>query len=334
MKTAVGASGGDFPEWIVNRLTELTGASHSEVIGALLVANHDPKQAIEILKEMGYEAQGEWQEMEITAAMVKQLRDETDAPMMECKVALTEAGGDMTKAKALLREKGKAAAAKRADRTTAAGVVAMSTSADGKTVGAVVLESETDFVSKNPEFVAIAQKIADIFLANDPGSDPTSVAGVKDLAESGVALFRENVRVAKAVRITSANSIATYVHHDNTKGSIITFSAGDGSDEAVRKVAVHATAFPPEVIRKDQLSQDRLNAELAIEKQRALNEGKAEQMAENIAKGRVNKEFVKSAVLLEQPFYMDTARSVSQYLEQEGKGATIDGFVYLAVGQN
>ncbi len=272
--------------------------------------------------------------MEITAAMVKQLRDETDAPMMECKAALTEAGGDMDRAKALLREKGKAAAAKRADRTTAAGVVAMSTSADGKTVGAVVLESETDFVSKNPEFVAIAQKIADIFLSNDPGSDPTSVAGVKDLAESGVALFRENVKVAKAVRITSTNSIATYVHHDNTKGSIITFASGDGANEAVRKVAVHATAFPPEVIRKDQLSQDRLQAELAIEKQRAMNEGKPEQMAENIAQGRVNKEFVKSAVLLEQPFYMDTARSVSQYLEQEGKGATIDGFVYLAVGQN
>jgi|CXWL01.1.fsa_nt_gi elongation factor Ts len=272
--------------------------------------------------------------MEITAAMVKQLRDETDAPMMECKAALNEAGGDMDKAKSLLREKGKAAAAKRADRTTAAGSVAMATSADGKAVGAVVLESETDFVSKNPEFVAIAQKIAEIFLATDPGSDPTSVAGVKDLVEGGVALFRENIKVAKAVRISSSNEIATYVHHDNTKGSIITFSNGSGADEAVRKVAVHATAFPPEVINKEELSQDRLNAELAIEKQRALNEGKNEQMAENIAKGRVNKEFVKSAVLLEQPFYMDTARSVSQYLEQEGKGAKIDGFVYLAVGQS
>lgn len=293
----------------------------------------DPREALALLAANGYSIQGDLEQMDISAADVKRLREETDAPMMECKAALVEAGGDFEKAKLILREKGKSAAAKRAERSTQAGVVAMATSDDGKTVGAVVLESETDFVAKNPDFIAIANDIAAKYLATDPGADPYSVDGVKEMVEGAVAKIRENIKVAKAVRVTSSNAIATYVHHDNTKGSIITFTEGDGANDAVRKVAVHATAFPPEVVSKDQLSQDRLAEELGIELQRAINEGKPENIAKNIAEGRVNKEFVKKAVLLEQPFYIDNSRSVGQYLSQEGQGAKIENFVYLAVGQ-
>lgn len=326
---------GEFPDddALIVKLAAVAGAPIEVCKQALESAQGDPRQALALLADQGYSIQGDLEKMDIPATDVKRLREETDAPMLECRAALVEAGGDFEKAKLILREKGKAAAAKRADRTTQAGVVAMATSDDGKTVGAVVLESETDFVAKNPEFIEIANDLAAKFLATDPGSDPNSVPGVKEAVEAAVAKIRENIKVAKAVRVTSANPIATYVHFDNTKGSFVTFSEGDGTNELVRKVAVQVVAAEPEVVSKDQLSQTRLEEELAIELQRALNEGKPENIAKNIAEGRVNKEFVKKAVLMEQPFYSDQSRTVGQYLSQEGQGAQVEGFSFLAVGQ-
>jgi elongation factor Ts len=272
--------------------------------------------------------------MAFTAADVKRLREETDAPMMECNAALKEADGDFDKAKSILREKGKAAAAKRADRSTAAGVVAVAATADSKTVGAVVLESETDFVAKNPDFIQIAQELAEIFRDNDPGSDPMSVTAngknVRDIVEGAVGKIRENIKISRAVRLTGDSAIATYVHHDKTKGSLVRGS-GDNA-EAFRRVAIQVVSLPPDVVSKDQLSQEKLNAEIEIETQRAINEGKDEKIARNIAQGRVNKEFVKKAVLLEQPFYADTNKSVQQYLQEEAKGSEVKDFVYLGVG--
>jgi len=262
-----------------------------------------------------------------TAQDVKKLRDDTDAPMMECKAALEEAGGDFEKAKNLLREKGKAAAAKRTDRSTAAGVVAIAASADAKTVGAVVLECETDFVARNEDFIAIAQSVAEIYRDNETVDE----AQIKEIVESAVAKIRENIKVAKSVRLTSDAPIATYVHHDRTKGSIVTAS-GEAADP-LKKVAIQVVAFPPDVLAKEDLSQEKIESEIEIEKQRAINEGKDEKLAENIARGRVNKEYIKRAVLLEQPFYVDASKSVSQYLAEEAKGITVTGFVYLAVGQ-
>lgn len=271
-----------------------------------------------------------------TAADVKRLREETDAPMMECKAALDEADGDFDRAKTILREKGKAAAGKRADRTTAAGVVAFSTTADGKTVGGVVLESETDFVARNEEFIKIAQSIADIYRDNDPGADPTAVASggrtVKEIVEEAVGKIRENIKVARAVRLTSSSPIATYVHHDLTKGAAIV-SSGDAPD-AMRKLAIQVVAFPPQALKKEDLSQEMLESEIKVETDRAIKEGKDPKLAENIARGRVNKEFVKSAVLMEQPFYADLSKSVSQFLSEEAKGVTVEQYVHLAVGQS
>jgi elongation factor Ts len=270
--------------------------------------------------------------MAYTAADVKKLRDETDAPMMECKAALEEAGGDLERAKEILREKGKAAAGKKAGRATSAGVVAFAASADGKTLGAAVVESETDFVAKNEEFVSMAQKVAEYVLANGGVNNPTEDPKFQELAAEIVAKFRENVQITKAIRLESANPIATYIHHDKMKGSAIVLSSGDGKDEAVRKVAVHAVAFPPEVVAKENLDQEKISAELAIETERALQEGKPENIAKNIAQGRVNKEYVKRVVLLEQPFYLDPAKSVAEYLSESAKGAAIESFVYFGVG--
>lgn len=280
--------------------------------------------------------------MAISAADVKRLRDETDAPMMECKAALEEAGGDFEKAKAILREKGKAAATKRAGRSTSAGVVAIARSSNHSAIGAVVLECETDFVARNEEFIVVAQELAEIFLHNDPGSDPLSIShgnkNVGQIVEECVAKFRENTRLTKAVHMEGANLYAGYVHHDKTKGSIVeVVGSGQEALDAGHKVAIQVVAFPPHSVRKEDLSQDVIASELATEKQRAINEGKPAEIAEKIAQGRVNKEFISQVVLLEQPFYADTSKTVGAYIAEQAKaaGAPIDiaAFRYLAVGQ-
>jgi len=262
-----------------------------------------------------------------TAQDVKKLREDTDAPMMECKAALDEAEGDFDKAKNLLREKGKAAAAKRTDRTTAAGVVALATNDDKTIVGGVVLECETDFVARNDDFVAIAQNLAELYRDNATVDEAT----IHGIVEAAVAKIRENIKVTKSIRLVSASPIATYVHHDRTKGSALVIE-GEYSD-AVRKIAVQIVSLPPDVVNKSDLSQEKLDAEIEIETQRAINEGKDEKLARNIATGRVNKEFVKRAVLLEQPYFIDPSKSVSQYLAEEAKGVKLVSFEYLAVGQ-
>jgi elongation factor Ts len=254
------------------------------------------------------------------AADVKKLREDTDAPMMECKAALDEADGDFARAKEILREKGKAAAAKRADRATGAGVVAFAS--EGGYVSGVVFECETDFVALNPEFVAYAQQAAAVGLEEHPQ------AKFDEIATEATAKFRENSKVAKHV-VLKGESV-TYVHHDKTKGAVVTVE-GEASD-AVRKVAIQIVAFPPEVLTKEELPQEKLEAELKIETERAIQEGKPENIAKNIAQGRINKEFIKRVVLLEQPFYADASKSVTQFLAEEAKGSTITGFAYLAVG--
>lgn len=278
--------------------------------------------------------------MAYTMADVKRLREETDAPMMECKAALEEADGDFEKAKNLLREKGKAAAAKKADRSTAAGVVAVAHSHEHDVVGAVVLECETDFVARNEGFIAIAKELAEVFLHNDPGTDPLAVKHgdktVGEIVEETIAKFRENTKLTRAVKLTTPNRFATYVHHDNMK-SVIVEIAGEVEPEIAgnvgRQVAIQAVAFPPEFISRDEISAEKIAAEMEVETQRAINEGKDEKIAANIAKGRIEKEYIKRVVLLEQPFYRDPAVSLNQYIQTEGKGAKIVKIVRLAVGE-
>ena len=265
--------------------------------------------------------------MAYTAADVKKLREETDAPMMECKTALDEAEGNYDRAKEILREKGKAAAQKRVGRSTAAGVVAFASSPDGMTVGGVVLESETDFVARNEDFIAIAQKLAEIVR----DSERVDEAQLAEIVEGAVAKIRENIKITKRVRIADGKPVLTYVHHDRTKGAAVV--VGGPATEEVRKVAIQIVSNPPEVLSKNQLSQEKIDKEIETETQRAINEGKDEKIAENIARGRVNKEYIKKAVLLEQPFYIDPSKSVAQYLAESAKGSTIVAFHYLAIGQ-
>ncbi len=251
---------------------------------------------------------------------IMKLRGETDAPVNECKQALTEAEGDLARAKEILREKGKAQAGKKAGRATGAGTVAVAKS--GNAVAGVVLESETDFVTKNEAFSEIAQQAADA-LVKDANAD------LSTFAADAVAKFRENSLIGKTFRSDKGGTIATYVHHDKSKGAIV---IGTGDEEALRQVAIQVVAFPDtQVVSKDQLSQEFLEKELELETRRAIDEGKPENIAKNIAQGRVNKETIKRVVLTEQGFYKDANLSVAQFLKENGN-STVTEFALLAVG--
>lgn len=277
--------------------------------------------------------------MSFTAADVKRLREETDAPMMECNAALKEANGDYDRAKEILREKGKAAAAKRSDRSTAAGLVALATK-PGKVAG-VVVECETDFVSGNADFQASVQAMADSALAN-LGAGATldqalaiTVNGhsLKDEVEALVGKIRENI-VLKKVLVLEGAQYGYYLHHTKDKAAIVTFDGGnDGSEPVAKDLAMQVVSLTPAVLSKDNLSQEMLDKEMKIEIDRALQEGKPEEMAKKIAEGRVNKEFVKSVVLMEQPFFKDGSINVSQHVANNGGGMKVLAFDRLFVGQ-
>jgi elongation factor Ts len=265
--------------------------------------------------------------MPVSAQDVKRLRDLTDAPMGECKAALEEAGGDLERAKDILREKGKAAASKRSGRSTGAGAVAVSHSANNQEVGAVVLESETDFVSKNEGFVNLAKELAEIFQHNDPGSDPLAVKHgdrtVGELIEGAVATFRENIKLTKALHLHSdSNTFAAYIHHSGDKGSIVEIAGTPSNGHAVgRDVAIQTVAFPAEYVSKDQVPAEFVEKQIELETKRAMDEGKPENIAKNIAQGRVNKEIMQQVVLMEQPFYKELSKTVGAYISEEAKSA-------------
>lgn len=274
--------------------------------------------------------------MAISAADVKTLRSLTDAPMMECKAALEEAGGDMERAKDILREKGKAAATKRADRSTSEGVVAIATS--GNKLGAVVVECETDFVANNQDFIALVQEMADVVM-NAPSSekeisDPSAVADSsgKTLAqycEDAVAKIRENIVVKRALKLEGGN-YASYVHHDRKKAAVVELATAPSQD--LKDIAIQIVALNPQFIYKEELSQEVLDKEIELQTKRAIEEGKDAKMAENIARGRVNKEYVKEVVLSEQSYFRDTSKSVGQYIQEQGGDVKVLAMYKLYVG--
>lgn len=276
----------------------------------------------------------------ISAADVKRLREETDAPMMECKAALVEADGDFEKAKQILRETGKAAAAKRSGRSTSEGIAQFVVSPDGKTAVGVVVESETDFVAKNESFKALVSKIANGMLAAGSTDESTVIDGetVASHLEKAVAVIRENIVLKQAVLLKATDGvIAVYNHHDAKKASAVEVS-GNASNikDAGFQVAIQTVAFPPSFLKKEDVPADVIANEIKIETERAINEGKPADIAAKAAQGRVNKEYFQSQVLLEQMMYTDDKKSVSAYLDEEGKVGggpiSVHKFVRLEVG--
>lgn len=272
---------------------------------------------------------------------MKKLREETDAPMMEGKKALVQAAAELgdaateeavaARAKEILKEGGKLQAGKRQDRTVSQGTVAVGRS--GSTVAAVALLCETDFVARNEDFIALAQKLADAFAAQDPGDAPltANVGGqtVQELIEDAVAKIRENIQLGGVVRL-EGEAVGAYLHHDKMKAALVAVSGGNGTaEDMANKIGTQVVALQPEFISKEQIDQERLSKELESEKQKAIESGKPAEIAEKIAQGRVAKELLSEIVLLEQQWYADLSKKVGDVVG----GLKIKRFVRIEAGK-
>ncbi|MCH8979434.1 MAG: translation elongation factor Ts [Armatimonadetes bacterium] len=279
--------------------------------------------------------------VKIDAQIVKRLRQETGAPMMECKKALVEAEGDFDRAKQILREKGQAQAAKRAGRATSEGIAAVVASEDSTKVACIVVECETDFVARNADFKTMVGELADGLLASvEAGAGETvepdlstviNGMSLQQHAEEAVAKIRENIRIVSAVVAKAADGgkIAVYNHTNTGKAASYIEYTGDDA-KAAFQVAIQTVAFPPTFLRKEDVPQNLIDEEIKTETQRAINEGKPADIAGKIAQGRVNKEFFQSRVLLEQPLWTDAKKKVSDYAK--AAGIEIVGYRHFAVG--
>jgi len=264
---------------------------------------------------------------EITASMVKELREKTDAPMMECKKALTEAGGDMARAEEILRVKLGSKASKAAARVTAEGLVGLHISADGKLGAIIEVNCETDFVAKNEDFVAFVNRLAEVVAVNDP----TDVAalGEVSLGEATVEATRtaligkigENITIRRFQRIQTDKRLASYVHGGKI-GVLVEF---EGADEVGKDLAMHIAATKPKALDAAGVPQADIDAERSVAEQKAAESGKPAEIVAKMVEGSVQK-FLKEVTLLSQPFVKNDKQSVAQMLKE--KGASVSQFVH------
>ncbi|WP_276359245.1 translation elongation factor Ts [Daejeonella sp. H1SJ63] len=275
--------------------------------------------------------------VQITAADVNKLRQQTGAGMMDCKKALTEANGDFEAAIDYLRKKGAKVAASRQDRESNEGVVIAKTTADGKRGVIVEFNCETDFVAKNADFVAFANSIADLAIEKNPASLEELVnldLNGEKLADSIISQtgkIGEKVGVSKYESITGEKVIA-YIHGNYRLGVLVALSSNPASAEEIGKdVAMQIAAMNPVAIDKGDVDSKTIERELEIAKDVIRAEGKPEEMVEKIAAGKLNK-FYKDSTLLNQEFVKDSSKTVAQFLNDVEKGLTVTAFKRVQLG--
>ena len=283
----------------------------------------------------------------ITAAMVKELREMTDAGMMECKKALVEADGDMDKAVDVLRTRGLAAAAKKVGRATNEGTV-MAIVSDDATKGAVVeLNCETDFVGMNEKFKGYAEKIARAAMAANVEDIEALKAvdaegeTVEDVLTDAIHTLGENMNLARAA-VVEAGGVASYIHGGGKIGVLVTFDvegidpASDEFQHCGRDVAMQVAAASPVSATRESVPAEVVAHEMEIYKAQAADSGKPENIQEKIATGRLEK-FYKENCLTEQAFVKNPDQSVSEYVNEVAKklGGTIkvSGFKRFMLGE-
>jgi elongation factor Ts len=275
---------------------------------------------------------------EITASTVMELRGRTGLPMMECKKALTEAGGDLAKAEELLRIRSGARASKAADRVAAEGVVGAFVAADGKAGALVEVNCETDFVARNPDFVAFAGALARLVAEKAP-SDlaaltalPYTGGTVESARTALVQKIGENMSVRRFVRMTTPGRLAQYVHGGGKIGVMVALTGGD--DQTGKDVAMHIAAsvasVRPVCVSRDQVPRDLVERERAIYSAQAAESGKPPEIVVKMVEGRVSK-FLSEVTLLGQPFVKNPDESVEKYLKT--RGAKVERFELYVVGE-
>lgn len=270
---------------------------------------------------------------EITAGMVKELRERTDAPMMDCKKALTEAEGDMTRAEEILRVRFGNKASKAAGRVAAEGTVGVSISADGKSGAMIEVNSETDFCAKNEDFLKFVNELATVVAANSPANIEAVAAlsmngaTVEETRAQLVGKIGENITPRRFVRPNVQGKLVSYIHGSKI-GVLVDLVGGD---EALAKdIAMHIAAAKPKSLDASGISQDLIEAERRVAIEKAKEAGKPEAMLEKIADGTVQK-FLKEVTLLSQPFVKDDKLTIEQLLKS--KGASVASFTMYTVGE-
>ncbi|MBL8489617.1 MAG: elongation factor Ts [Rhodocyclaceae bacterium] len=273
---------------------------------------------------------------EITASMVKELREKTDAPMMECKKALTEAGGDMAKAEEILRVKLGNKATKAAARVAAEGIVGVYLSADGKLASMIEVNCETDFVAKNDEFNALVKNLATLvaekFPADVAALSALEIGGTSvEAARSAlVGKVGENMSIRRFVRCQAEGKWSSYVHGGSKIGVLVDVVGGD--EQLAKDLAMHVAASKPKSLDASGVPADLLDTERRIAIEKAREAGKPEAMLEKIAEGTVQK-YLKDVTLLGQVFVKaeDGKQTIEQLLK--AKGARVAGFTLYVVGE-
>ena len=282
---------------------------------------------------------------QITAALVKDLRERSGAGMMDAKKALVENDGDMEAAIDWLRTKGLSKAAKKSGRTAADGRVATVLSGDGKTGAMVELNAETDFVARNEKFQKALTQIANTALDTDgtleslkEAKAPEGDGTVNDMITGLVATIGENMTLRRVAKLEAPNGqVAAYVHSAEAPdmgkiGVLVALEGGDAEKvaDAGRKVAMHIAATSPASATTDDLDPELVERERQVLTEQARESGKPDNVIEKMIEGRLKK-FYKEVVLVEQPFVMDPDQTVGQYIESQG--AKLMGFTRFTLGE-
>ncbi|HSQ79810.1 MAG TPA: translation elongation factor Ts [Casimicrobiaceae bacterium] len=271
---------------------------------------------------------------EISASTVMELRQRTGLGMMECKKALTEAGGDIAKAEELLRIKSGAKASKAAGRIAAEGMIGISVAGDGRTAAIVEVNCETDFVAKNDDFKAFVNEVAQIVARDDP-ADVAALSALKLASGETVEVRRvalvqkigENITLRRFSRVVAQGRIASYVHGSKI-GVLVDVTGGEAT--LGKDIAMHIAASKPMAVSKEQVPADVVAKERSIAEARAAESGKPANIVEKMVEGAVAK-FLAEVTLLAQVFVKSDKETVGNIAKAQG--ATINGFVLYVVGE-
>lgn len=256
----------------------------------------------------------------ITTEQVKELRDKTSISVMQCRKALEEAGGDMEKAIIILQKKGGEVAAKKSDRTATDGLIIIR--ADQGRALTLILNCETDFVAKNEDFIAAANKIADI--AWTDGAEKAR-AEAPTIVEAVVMKIGENIQLG-AIEELTGDAVGAYTHHTGKTAAVVVLKGG--TPEVAKDIAMHVTAMKPGFLSADEISEENKANVTEVLKAEVENSDKPEEMKAKILEGKIAA-FFKEQILLDQPFFKTPEKTIKQYAEAHG--ATVEKFVLYNV---
>lgn len=273
---------------------------------------------------------------EITASMVRELRDKTDAPMMECKKALVEAGGNPAKAEELLRVRLGNKASKAATRTAAEGIVAIHVAPDATNGAIVEVNCETDFVAKTEDFLKFAASIAELVAKRNPtdlpalGALPLSGSAVEEARKALVGRIGENISIRRFARLEAKGRLSHYIHGGAKIGVLVDVSGGD--EQLGRDLAMHVAASKPIGLSKDDVPADLVQKERNIAAAKAAESGKPADIVKKMVEGSVQK-FLKEVTLLGQVFVKDPVGKQTVEALLKARGASVSRFVLYVVGE-